>query len=168
MKKYLFKSATVLLSAALLSSFVMAGPVLANEKGASQTQAQREALVHSQVTSAPVVTLKLWQDSSPNERYAFLIGFVSMLELEKEWQGDKPVPFKQSLVHAWVKGLDGITVKDMYMDIENHIKANPTDMNRPVIQVLWDDMVQPKMSEIISSADASHKKPAGKKSGVKK
>lgn len=165
MKKILCKSASVLISAALFSSFALTGQAAEAEKS---TQAQREALVLNQVTSAPVVTLKLWQDSAPNERYAFLIGFVSMLELEKEWQGDNPVPFKQSLINTWVKGLDGITVKDMYTDIENHIKSNPDDMNRPVIQVLWNDFVQPKVSEIIASAKASEKKPAGKKSGAKK
>lgn len=165
MKKNLFKSASVLLAAASLCSFVTTGQAAA-EKIANQ--AERETLVHNRATFAPVVTLQVWQGSSANERYAFLIGFVNMLELEKEWQGAHPVPFKHSLVHTWVRGLDGMTINDMYQDIENHIKGNPSDMSRPVIRVLWDDLVQPKVAGMMPPADISKKKSAGKKTGMKK
>ncbi|SHN61589.1 hypothetical protein [Desulfovibrio litoralis] len=104
-----------------------------------------------ETVTAPQVTLKMWQDSTQNERYAFLLGFVSMLELEKEWQGKKPVPFRQSLIGTWSKALDGVTVKQMYETVENHIKTNPGDINVTVLQVLWYDMVQPKVNDILAA-----------------
>ena len=99
-------------------------------------------------TVVPLVTLRHWKESKPNERYAFLVGFVTMVEIEKEWQlknGKKMLPMKQSLNGSWVRGFENRPLKEIYDGINNHISANPGDLDRPVAEVLWFSFVQPKI-----------------------
>lgn len=93
----------------------------------------------------PGVRIKHWQSSSVEEKGAFLFGFVTMMELEKEWQG-KPLPLKQSLTSCWVKGLAGVTIKDMRDAVDTYAAAHPEDGERQVVEVLWLHFVQPKLT----------------------
>lgn len=98
----------------------------------------------------PLVTLRHWKESKPNERYAFLVGFVTMLEIEKEWQlknGKKVLPMKQSLTGQWVTGFENVPLKEIYDGVNQHIASKPGDLDRPVAEVLWFNFVQPKRDE---------------------
>jgi len=98
----------------------------------------------------PLVTLRHWKESKPNERYAFLVGFVTMLEIEKEWQlksGKKLIPMKQSLAGSWVRGFENRPLKEIYDGVNNHISSHPGDLDRPVAEVLWFNFVQPRMTD---------------------
>jgi len=96
----------------------------------------------------PLVTLRHWKDSKPNERYAFLVGMVTMVEIEKEWQlknNKKMTAKKQSLTGSWVRGFENRPLKEIYDGINNYIAANPGDLDRPVPEVMWFTFVQPRV-----------------------
>lgn len=96
--------------------------------------------------SAPVVTLKMWDSSSSLEQYAFLAGIVSMLELEKEWQGQKGIlPLRQSMIGRWCAGLDGMSLKQIHNAVNSYSMNNPLKQDRLVLDVLWSELVQPKL-----------------------
>ena len=104
--------------------------------------------------SAPAVTLKVWQDSSEQEQIAFLAGFISMLELEKEWQGQKAIlPLHQSLAGSWATGLAGHKLQDIHKTVNTYIAANPGKMDKMVVEVMWYELVQPKIKESIPADD---------------
>ena len=116
--------------------------------------AKAYAQINGGTTSAPVVTLKLWSDSSEQEQYAFLAGFVSMIELEKEWQGQKSIlALEQSMVGSWAKGMDGMTLKTIRNSVNKYVAKNPNEMDKLVLEVLWRDLVQPKLRNAISPAE---------------
>jgi len=97
----------------------------------------------------PLVTLKHWKDSNPGERYSFLIGFLTMMELEKEWQGkdSRPVlPFDQSLIGAWARSVENRPLTEIYHDLNRYAANNPGDLGRPVAEVMWFLFAQPRMS----------------------
>ena len=103
---------------------------------------------------APIITLKLWSDSSEQEQYAFLAGFVSLLELEKEWQGQKGIlPLKQSMVGSWGMGMDGMSLKAIRGIVNNYIANNPNEKDKLVLEVLWRECVQPKIKEAAPAAE---------------
>jgi len=102
----------------------------------------------------PLVTLGHWKDSTPGERYAFLIGFVTMLELEKEWQGHggrELAPFSQSLVQSWVMGFADRPLTEIYNGINSFLSTHPGDTSRPVAEVMWFVFVQPRLDENTST-----------------
>jgi hypothetical protein len=101
-------------------------------------------------TEAPLVTLAHWRDSTANERYAFLIGFITMLELEKEWQGRAGqglLPMEQSLVTPWLDGFAGRPLAEIYSGLGRHLSAHPGDLDRPVAEVMWFVFVQPRLDK---------------------
>ena len=113
--------------------------------------------------SAPAVSLKVWQDSSEQEQIAFLAGFVSMLELEKEWQGQKAIlPLSQSLAGSWATGLEGHNLQDIHSVVSKYITANPDKMDTMVVEIMWYELVQPKIKESIPAEDAKALKKRGK------
>ncbi len=106
----------------------------------------------AEATQVPLVRLKDWRDSTDHERYSFLVGFVTALDMEREWQGAKPLPLQQSLVGNWGRGLHGITLRAINDNINAYIAANPDDLNRPVVEYLWFTYVQPKVTEKVTPA----------------
>ena len=97
-----------------------------------------------------MVTLKRWQNANEDERYSFLVGFMSMLDIEHSWQGDEPLPYKESLIDCWYQGLKGMTYKEVYAAIENYIATHPGDLELPLPQVIWFELVQPKVADKIN------------------
>lgn len=96
--------------------------------------------------SAPVITLKMWDSSSELEQYAFLAGIVSVFELEKEWQGQKGIlPLRQSMVGSWCTGLDGMSLTQIRSAVNSYSMNNPSKQDRLVLDVLWSELVQPKL-----------------------
>lgn len=108
---------------------------------------KRPNLAGLSASDAPAVTLSHWVSSTDSERYAFLLGFVSMVDLERTWQANKPVSLSRSLVRGWSTGFEGMTLGDIDLALQNHARNNPQDLDKPVIQMIWQDVVQPRLSE---------------------
>jgi len=110
----------------------------------------RAAVTKKEVQNFPVVTLQHWKDSSKDARYGFLIGFISAIEMEKQWQGKKPLKLEQSLNHSWVKGFEGVTLKDICDNIDAYIAANPDNLQLSLVEYLWYAYAQPRVDEKVS------------------
>lgn len=111
-----------------------------------ETKSRIEAGAQLRADRSPLVQMRHWQTSTREEKQAFLAGMVTMIELEKEWQGrdgKKPLPFDKSLNNSWIQGLDGQTLGALVNVLDAHAKAKPEDMNRPVVEVLWYLYAQP-------------------------
>ena len=132
------KSRRIFFVLALAASLGFAFPALAQSGVPAAESVKADQL--------PALRLTHWKASTVDEQNAFLFGFATMLDLEKEWQGKKPLGIKQSLTGSWVKGLSGVTVKQMREAVDGYIAANPQDGERQVVEVLWFHFVQPKLS----------------------
>lgn len=97
--------------------------------------------------AAPVVTLKTWQDSTENERAAFLIGFMSMVDIERAWQGEPGLSVAQSTTGMWVKGLKGVSLPQLIKSVSDYITANPGSMDESVLEVIGKIYVSPQLSK---------------------
>lgn len=93
------------------------------------------------------VQLKHWKESPIQERYAFLAGFVSMLEVERSWQGKNGLPITESTVSTWMRGLSGATIKGMDNALNKYIVDNPKKIDKPVVEVLGLVYVRPKLTK---------------------
>ena len=126
--------------------------VLAAPAFAQTTQSVSDKVEAAPGTTTPTVTMKTWKMSSEAERYSFLAGFVTMLELEREWQGANAVPIKQSLIGSWSQGLSNVSIRTMDEDIEAYINSSDANMDRLVVDFLWFNYVQPTVTEKIGKA----------------
>jgi len=106
-----------------------------------------EAIAGVKAISCPAVTLDHWRNSSRDEKLAFLFGFASLLEMEKEWQGNRPLPIKQSIIGSWIRGLDGVTLGQMSDAIDAYATRHPDQMELSVLEVLGGLYVRPNMTQ---------------------
>lgn len=92
-----------------------------------------------------------WRNSTTEERYSFLAGFCTMLELERAWQGENLLPIKQSLIGSWADGLSGVSIREMDEAVNNHLQSEETSDDRLVVDFLWYHFVQPKISKTMGN-----------------
>lgn len=113
----------------------------------ASSQAAQSRLANVQAVNCPSLLLKHWKASNKNEKMAFLLGFATMLEMEKEWQGTTPLAISSSINNSWVRGLSGVTLGQMASSIDSYIAEHPDQMDRSVIEVMGRIYVSPKLTE---------------------
>ncbi len=139
---------TAILALALTVSLMAALPSPAPAQEATRENVRE--IIKAPMTDSPLlVKMSHWKESRPGQRYAFLIGFMSMLDLENEWQAanEKPLSFKQSLVPSWMNALKTKSLQDIYNGLNDFVEKNPDQLDRPVTEVLWFTFVQPTITE---------------------
>lgn len=134
-----------ILTLAILFCFAL----LAALPSVSMAQKRGKEFITTPIVDSPImVTMGDWKDSKPRQRYAFLIGFMSMLDLENEWQrASDPLPFQSSLVSSWAKALQSKSLQDIYRGLNDYVKENPDQMGKPLTEVMWFIFVQPTVKE---------------------
>lgn len=135
-----------LLAVLILSLFELSGCGDGSNKKASESSASQQA---AEEAGVPLVTMRHWRDSTSGERYSFLIGFITMLELEKEWQGREDggiLPFDKSLAASWVTGFAHRPLSEIYNGLNKHLADHPGELERPVAEVMWFIFVQPRLN----------------------
>ncbi|MDL2284777.1 hypothetical protein LJC19_06525 [Oxalobacter sp. OttesenSCG-928-P03] len=133
----------------LAVALMFSSPAALAQQSATRAEA-KAAVTQKEALDFPVVTLQHWKDGSKDARYGFLIGFTSAIEMEKQWQGKKPLKLEQSLINTWVRGFDGVTLKNIYDNIESYIQANPDNMQLSLVEYLWYVYAQPQVNEKVS------------------
>lgn len=101
----------------------------------------------SNASSLPMVQLSHWQNSTTQERHAFLMGFVSMVQVESAWQGKNSLPVEQSTTATWMRGLSGVSIQQMDAALNTYIAEHPKAMDKSVIETLGYIYVRPKLSK---------------------
>lgn len=93
----------------------------------------------------PVLTGTVWQMMTANEKVAFVWGIGHVVTVE--WQAVQMRPaLKQDDVAAKLaEGLVGMSMNDIVKGIDGYYKDNPDDLDAPVMEVIWDEMVTPKI-----------------------
>ena len=140
----------VLASLFLLAMFGVVGCTQETSDEALNEKPSSESIMAAAQPSVPLVTMDHWKNSTPGERYAFLIGFITMLELEKEWQGrdgQEILSFEESLVPRWVEGLTHRPLAEIYNGLNRHVSDSPDELHRPLVEVMWFNFIEPGLNE---------------------
>ncbi|MBO9331812.1 hypothetical protein C1I89_01820 [Achromobacter pulmonis] len=92
---------------------------------------------------APILTGQQWSQSDPNLKKAYLLGMANLLQVEQAYQRRHAPTDAQSLVPRFAKGLQTQTLDSVRESLDNWYAANPTRMDRPVVETLWFEIVVP-------------------------
>ncbi|MBO9354600.1 hypothetical protein GG851_11420 [Bordetella petrii] len=98
------------------------------------------------VDGAPIVTGTQWAASDANLKKAYLLGIANLLQVEHAYQqhNQRQNPRNtQSLIPQFATGLQTQTLDSVRERLDNWYTANPTRMDRPVIETLWFEIVVP-------------------------
>ncbi|WP_243367190.1 hypothetical protein [Fundidesulfovibrio soli] len=92
----------------------------------------------------PIITGEHWINATDGERLAFIAGLTTMVELEKEVQGDNLPPVQKSLIPSWVRGLSRYTLKEIVAAMDKAFAKKPELKSKPVVEVLWYEVAIPE------------------------
>jgi hypothetical protein len=108
---------------AVLVTLMMAGSALAQE--------------------VPLVTGEHWTKSSEEAKKAYLVGMANIVAVELAHEGATPVSDTQSILPRMVKGLKGQTLDTVRDGLNKWYAAHPDQLQRPVVETIWFEMVVP-------------------------
>lgn len=94
--------------------------------------------------NGPPGSLLWWSRAGAPARAAYLGGLLDMLQLERSWQGDKPLSLKRSLADAWSGALEGVRQEDIHDAVSLYASTYPEQGGLPVLYALWEIYVLPK------------------------
>lgn len=127
---------------------IMAVAIIAFTPPAAEAQQDRGVgKEQSEVKYLSPISLNDWQNSSSQERRAFLAGFVNMLQMEAAWQGENALSISESTVSTWMRGLSGVTIPEMETALDNYIVKRQGKLDRSVVEALGRMYVKPKLSK---------------------
>jgi len=91
----------------------------------------------------PLVTGEHWTKSSAEIKKAYLVGIANIVHIELAYEGANPASDTQSILPRMVKGLKGQTLDGVRDGLDKWYAAHPDQMQRPVIETIWFEMVVP-------------------------
>ena len=108
---------------------------------ACMTLSVAAGFAHAQ--EVPVVTGEQWSKSTEQVKKAYLVGIANTIQVETAYQAANPPAATQSLVPRAAKGLQGQTLDSVRQKLDGWYAANPTKLQRPVIETIWFEIVVP-------------------------
>jgi hypothetical protein len=127
--------------------FALAGfvPAMAAEEaapGANLNAQQYPVLSQSDV---PVLKGDLWTTASQDSKVSYVWGMCSMIEVERIVMMRIPELKVRNVSAVAAEGLQNVPMNDIVRAVDEYYKANPGNLDVPVLKIIWDTMVKPKV-----------------------
>lgn len=132
---------SLLLALALVSGAAVVG---------AQEQAARNGDPIAQLTG------EVWQKTSPDNKASFLFGMDTAIAVEyavngklteaAAARGKTPVSTLSPFEKAWVKAFKDVPRRQIIQEVDAWYAANPGELKRPVMNVLWYQVIQPRLA----------------------
>jgi len=95
----------------------------------------------------PLITGEHWTKSTEELKKVYLVGIANIVQIETAYHGTSPPSDAQSIVPQMVKGLKGQTLDTVREGLNKWCAAHPEQLQRPVIETLWFEMVVPGLQK---------------------
>ncbi len=95
----------------------------------------------------PLITGEHWTKSSDQLKKVYLIGIANVVQIETAYHAASPPPDAQTIVPRFAKGLKGHTLDSVRQGLDSWYAAHPDQLQRPVIETIWFEMVVPGLSK---------------------
>jgi hypothetical protein len=95
----------------------------------------------------PLITGEHWTKSSEQLKKVYLIGIANVIQVETAYHAATPPADAQSVVPRFAKGLKGHTLDSVRQGLDSWYAAHPDQLQRPVIETIWFEMVVPGLAK---------------------
>lgn len=137
------------LSLALVLALVLAcAPVRAAESTAISNETQNNPV--EQITGT------VWQKTDDTNKASFLLGVESAITVEyfvnakitekAAKNGKKPTCTLSPFEKGWMKAFKDVSRQDIVKMIDKWYAANPDKLDRPVMSVIWYELIAPRLA----------------------
>lgn len=99
------------------------------------------------LSQSDVAVLKgdLWTTASRDSKVAFVWGVCSMIEVERIAMEMIPELKVRNVSAVAAEGLKNVSLNDIVRAVDEYYKANPGSLDVPVLRIIWDTMIVPKV-----------------------
>jgi hypothetical protein len=94
----------------------------------------------------PLLRGNTWLKMTQDEKVAFVWGMGHIITMERERIELYPALKKESFVAKLAQGLAGVPMNEVVGAVDQYYKENPDKTAEPVIKVIWEKLVKPKLS----------------------
>lgn len=91
----------------------------------------------------PLVDGAHWVASTPEAKKAYLIGMANIVQIEAAYQAEIPATDVKRFSPQVAKGMRGQTLASVQSAVDAWYAANPDQLQRPVVETIWFEMVLP-------------------------
>ena len=92
-----------------------------------------------------LLTGDIWQQAPPDDKVAFVWGVCHVVTLENALMKKLPSLKVENFSAKAAEGLAGLKINDIVKAVDDYYVANPTKIETPVVQVIWDRLILPKL-----------------------
>ena len=98
----------------------------------------------------PLITGKMWLESSQYEQRSYLIGAGNVMAIEVTYQQASKTPPNddQTIMTRLWKGLDDVTLEELVTTITAYYEKDEGHLKTPVIVVIWEQVVEPRLARL--------------------
>lgn len=93
----------------------------------------------------PVLTGVEWQSLQPETKMAFILGIGHVVTIEENVIGRHPELKRKGFVAKLAEGLEGVPMDGIIQSVDTFYAKNPDDLGLPVMGVIWQQIVKPKL-----------------------
>ena len=114
------------------------------------SSAEKGAETRIEGFSAPLLNGDLWQGMDQNSKVAFIWGAGHVVAIEKELAARYPELKVENFSAKVAEGIVGVPMNDVVVHVDAFYKANPDKLDVPVMRVIWDTLIKPKLKRGIA------------------
>lgn len=103
----------------------------------------------------PVLRGDVWKKMTTDEKVAFIWGAGHIINLEQEIMDKHPEQKRDTFVTKASKTMSGMPINEVVAVIDKYYADHPADIDKPVIHVIWDTMIRPKIKSGIAGLPLS-------------
>jgi hypothetical protein len=120
--------------------------VLSSGAGAAEDRTAAVSKRMEESLGLPLLTGNVWQTMTPDCKVAFIWGFGHVVTIERELAVKFPELEDQDFSRKAAEGMGGMPMNDIVATIDNYYKTHPDQLDIPVVRVIWDTMIKPKIT----------------------
>ncbi|HEY2358335.1 MAG TPA: hypothetical protein VGH86_12860 [Phenylobacterium sp.] len=88
-----------------------------------------------------------WTRSSAEQRRAYLAGVSNIISVGAAWDAKKTPGQEDTFSRTAQRGLKDIHVGDAVQAVDGWYAANPTQLDKPVLSVVWRELAKSKLGQ---------------------
>jgi hypothetical protein len=146
------------LGVAWMAMAVLTFPLSVPAEETPATGAPLDAQKYPVLSQSEVAVLKgdLWTTASRDSKIAFVWGVCSMIEVERIAMEMTPAIKVRNVSAVAAEGLKSLPMNDIVRTVDEYYKANPANLDVPVLQIIWDKMVLPMVRTGVAGRPLPH------------
>jgi hypothetical protein len=92
-----------------------------------------------------LLTGETWQKAPPDDKISFVWGICHVVTIEQALMKEYPSLKVENFSAKASEGLVGLKINDIVRGVDEYYVENPSQLATPVVLVIWDRLIKPKL-----------------------